>query len=76
MAHRQPDQKMHLNNYCQGAGRRYQFVTTPHGPRHAPTWSSIVYVDEQQFGTGQGPSAIAAENMAAAQALNLINQGY
>ncbi|ESK96132.1 hypothetical protein Moror_7273 [Moniliophthora roreri MCA 2997] len=76
MAARSSGYKMTLNNYCQSAGRRYEFRNASYGPQNAATWVSIVYVDNVEFGRGQASTRLGAEETAAAQALALINQGY
>ncbi|THU91573.1 hypothetical protein K435DRAFT_863304 [Dendrothele bispora CBS 962.96] len=42
------------------------------GPQHAPTWTSTVSINNQQYGTGQGTSRGAARENAARQALQVI----
>ncbi|ESK84967.1 hypothetical protein Moror_9219 [Moniliophthora roreri MCA 2997] len=67
--------KMHLNNYCQGAGIKVDWDTKPtSGTQHSPVWSSKVYLNNVCYGRGQAGTKHGAEEEAAGEALDTLNR--
>ncbi|KAJ3968470.1 hypothetical protein EV361DRAFT_952331 [Lentinula raphanica] len=64
--------KTQLNNYAQGARLNVFFDSHPYGSEHAPIWRTVVYINKEQYGFGEGSNKRAAEENAAFQALGVI----
>ncbi|THU91571.1 hypothetical protein K435DRAFT_863301 [Dendrothele bispora CBS 962.96] len=60
---------------AQSLGGTPVYVDASSGPQHAPTWTSTVYINNQQYGFGSGASRGAARENAARQALQAISAG-
>ncbi|THU80879.1 hypothetical protein K435DRAFT_873924 [Dendrothele bispora CBS 962.96] len=58
---------------AQSRGITPVYVDSSSGPPHALTWSSTVYINNQQYGVGTGASRGAARESAARQALQVIS---
>ncbi|KAJ4492451.1 hypothetical protein C8R41DRAFT_831550 [Lentinula lateritia] len=65
--------KMRLNNYAQGAHLSFRIDSNPRGPNHAVVWLSVVYINDEEYGRGEGPNKRVAEENAANAALRVIN---
>ncbi|KAJ3873805.1 hypothetical protein F5051DRAFT_475841 [Lentinula edodes] len=57
--------KMRLNNYAQGAHLSFRIDSNPRGPDNAVVWLSIVYINDEEYGRGEGPNKRVAEENAA-----------
>ncbi|KAJ7116775.1 hypothetical protein C8R43DRAFT_109860 [Mycena crocata] len=65
-----------LNNVAAKRNRTVQYSDTQSGPLNNAQWTSKVYVDGYEFGTGYGRTKGIAREGAASAALTLIAQGY
>ncbi|KZT21392.1 hypothetical protein NEOLEDRAFT_1139508 [Neolentinus lepideus HHB14362 ss-1] len=63
------DWKMRLNNKIQQNEivGRLKYETFSKGPNHEQTWISIATLDDVEWGRGEGPTRLAAENQASYQ---------
>ncbi|KAI0931628.1 hypothetical protein AcW2_000474 [Taiwanofungus camphoratus] len=50
--------RMQLNNYVQSlkSPGAISWDTSRTGPKHAPTWEAIVYINDIEWGRGAGPN--------------------
>ncbi|KAJ6552800.1 hypothetical protein B0H19DRAFT_1377604 [Mycena capillaripes] len=58
-----------LNNAAQGWGQRVQYADSQSGPLNHPTWASVVYLNEVEYGRGAGSTRGSARERGARQAL-------
>ncbi|KAJ8084726.1 hypothetical protein PM082_003503 [Marasmius tenuissimus] len=63
-----------LNNYAQKAGYTLKYDDACAGPQQAPTWTSTVTLNGTLYGTGQGITKAAAQEVAAGAALAYLSQ--
>lgn len=65
-----------LNNYLQALGKESSLVwlDSKEGPEHAPEWTSICKIDNEQIATGRGPQKNLARDAAARQALAILQR--
>ncbi|KAJ4465306.1 hypothetical protein C8J55DRAFT_493561 [Lentinula edodes] len=64
--------KMRVNNYAQGAHLSFRIDSNPSGPNNAVVWLSVVYINDEEYGRGEGPNKRVAEENAANAAWWLI----
>ncbi|KAF8140652.1 hypothetical protein EV363DRAFT_1251392 [Boletus edulis] len=68
------DYRQILNNYLQEVyrddpSRHLTWEMSHEGPNNRPTWHAIAYLDEIEWGRGDGPSRGAAREAAAKEVL-------
>ncbi|KAJ3970778.1 hypothetical protein EV361DRAFT_914286 [Lentinula raphanica] len=67
-------------NRLNNAGQKYGFCagikydSDKEGPKHKPTWHSIVRINGIEHGRGQGSNEKAAKEEAAGQALKVLEE--
>ncbi|OCH86111.1 hypothetical protein OBBRIDRAFT_738643 [Obba rivulosa] len=73
------DTRMQLNNTLQRLGwstDSLQWSDQSSGPRHAPFWTSYVYINGTLYGQGQGANKDTSREAAAAQAYRTLAHQY
>ncbi|KZT08417.1 uncharacterized protein LAESUDRAFT_811503 [Laetiporus sulphureus 93-53] len=68
--------RMQLNNWLQANSKRNALTwdVSTSGPKHAPTWTAIAYIDGVQYGRGTGVSRNVATEIAAEQTLTALKR--
>ncbi|MBX7144717.1 MAG: ribonuclease III [Oligoflexia bacterium] len=71
---RDPKTELQEALHARGAQAPTYLLECVEGPEHAPTFVSIVKIDDQMVGRGRGPTKKASQQAAAAEALLVLNE--
>ncbi|KZT08416.1 uncharacterized protein LAESUDRAFT_769853 [Laetiporus sulphureus 93-53] len=71
-----PDFRMDLNNWLQANSipSALTWKISSRGPKHAPTWIAVAYIDEIEYGAGSRATKGAAMEVAAEQTLRALKR--